>query len=372
MKYLGSYDTLTAYKEDTSIEAPNVSLVEGKCIYKPIVKTNFGDVALYNSKTAAFEFCSVTAYTKSLSHLPHLTPIGVVAVPAMYSPDNTTRVMSLKNMSCYTPESGSVADLNTSNGSSDYDEDINMKWGATGAITGITYTPNINCVNPLTGETLTVSPASTWARIPSDPQWSSTGYLDPNSGYRYYYGASSGDNAYSTTGDSHLRFGPYPILKNGSKNPQYYAEGMCTNDFDGRGHTTAILNSTNVNWQNTSSIDGMGTGTGNYPPVFCCSRYSTTGTSSGDWYLPAQGELAFLIAKYGAINGTLKTLAQFDSTLAAHFGERNSATYGDWLWSSSLFDSSYARDVDLSGGHVYYTTRSHVGTYNRVRAFLAL
>ena len=380
MKYLGNFDTLTQYQAalaNGEIQAPNVSLVEGKCIYKPIAKTNFGDVAMYNSLTGKFEFSSLGAYSTTLYKKANLTAVGVVVVPADYTPDNTTRVMSLKNMSCKTPATGSAEVLQSGLASDQYDAALNMRWGANGDIPGITNTPTVNAVNPLTGEFLATTD---WMRIPSEYLWRSQGYTDPITGYKYYYGpddatpendTSAGKWINDPSAGSYKRFGPYPLLKDGSKNELWFAEGMATNDFGGRANTNAILANTSVDWKSPATFDNLKTDAGYYPPVFCCSRYATKGTTAGDWYLPAQGELSFLIAKFASINNTLQTL----ETLLPGDSIRlstNTSTYGHWLWSSSLHNSTNARYCNLDRGYVYYDSRSTVNTSNRVRAFMAL
>ena len=63
-----------------------------------------------------------------------------------------------------------------------------------------------------------------------------------------------------------------------------------------------------------------------------CNSYKTTGTSAGDWYLPAAGELySYVYGNYSTINATMTTLGW----LWGNF----------YLWSSSENDSFYAWDV---------------------------
>ena len=384
MKYLGSYENLAAYKA-ANVTPPNVSLIEGQCYYKPIKQTWFGDIAYYDKKKEEFDFCSCAAYTESVYKDLTKVPVGVVAVPARYTPDNTIRVMSLKNMSCKTPETGSGATLGTKNEAQNSDEDICMRWGASNAVTRVDNTtlPNLSSViyvNPITGEGLLNGNSyrtTDWMRIPSTTGFS--GYEGQYPGTHYYYGASSGADAWvdPNPGEaaSNTRFGPFPLLANGDKNPLYFAEGMATNDFDGRGNTDAILNTASkisTAWKTAATIEWGTTSTGYYPAAFCCDRYHTIGTSAGDWYLPAEGELAFVTAFYKELEAS--TLA-VENALGSSYGiriGRSNETYGSWLWSSSLHDSSYARYVYLNYGYVHYTTRSNVSTNNRVRAFLAL
>lgn len=370
MKYLNNFESYSAYKtalNNGEIATPSVSLVEGKCYYKPIVKTNFGDVAMYNKVTGDFEFCSLSAYKSEVYRDLTRKPIGVVVVPSAYTPDNTNRVMSLKNMSCKSPSTGSVSTLVSSNVVDNCDGDLNMKWGASGNIANLPNYPSVVKVNPLTGEeTGTID----WMRIPSDRAWNASGYIDPITGYRYYFNNYINDPN-SASGDKEDRFGPYPLLADGSKSPLYFRSGMATNDFNGKENTAAILASATVDYTRLETIEATNTSTGYYPAAFCCARYSTIGTNPGDWYLPAQGEASFMIAKYGMIYDTTLWLEQNLPGESIRLG-RGGADYGNWFWCSSSHSSTTARTVYLSSGYVSYGSRSNVYTDNRVRAFLAL
>ena len=369
MKYLNNFESYTAYKtalDNGEIATPSVSLVEGKCYYKPIVETDFGDVALYNKVTGGFEFCSLSAYKTEVRRDLTRKPIGVVAVPSAYTPDNTTRVMSLKNMSCKTPTTGSANPLVSSEVVDNCDGNLNMKWGANGNIANLPDIPNVVKVNPLTGEE---TGTTTWMRIPCDRAWNDTGYIDPITGYRYYFNNYINDPN-SSSASKEDTFGPYPLLADGSKSPLYFRSGMATNDFNGKENTAAILASATVDYMGLETIEATNTSTGYYPAAFCCAKYSTMGTNPGDWYLPAQGEASFMIAKYGKLYDTTLWLEQNLPGEAVRLGR--GGDYGHWLWCSTSHSSTDARNVYLPSGGVNLTSRSYVNTYNRVRAFIAL
>ncbi len=68
-----------------------------------------------------------------------------------------------------------------------------------------------------------------------------------------------------------------------------------------------------------------------------CNEYSTDGTNTGDWYLPAAGELySYIYGNYNVINTTMSTLGWI-------WGE-------PWLWSSSEKSNGIAWYVHSSGG----------------------
>ena len=357
MNYLRSFDTKDAWSKADKISTPGIDLVEGKCYYNPYPKTSFGDVALYNSKTQSIEFMSSGSYKNNGFHYAHLTPIGVVAVPYNYSPDYTTRIMSLVNMSCTTPEVGTTS---TSNGN--VSDNLNLRWGPNVDVANLKNYSLVNYVNGKTGE---LGGATDWVRIPSDTAFNDTGTIDPSGDY--YFG-----NYDSSIGsDGEIRFGPNPILPDGSKNILYYADNMATNDFDGRSNTDKILAAVSgTDWKTASSIENTGA-SGNYPAAMTCYRFHTTGTNVGDWYLPACGELAFITARYGAINAGLNAVKSvWGNSIAIEMG-RDTA-YGHWCWSSTGNSSTSVRNVHTYSGHLYTYTKSDTTATCRVRAFFAL
>ena len=355
MEYLKKFDSWTAYNtalENGEIPTPSVCLVEGRVVYKPINVTKAGDIAVYDKADKTYRIIDVNAYEQSYFHDRTLMPIGVVAAPSTHTPDHTSRIVSLVNMSLQTPDKGSVR-----TGTEEAVKgDIAMYWGGYGVDLGMKNYPSVPKVNPLTGET---TGTNTWTYIPSDHRFNSTGYVDPVSG-NYYYSNSSEDP-----------FGPSPYKKDGSKNPQYFVEGLATNDFDGRGNTDIIMAAVTANWQ-TGTIENS-YAAGNYPPACACSRFSTVGTKPGDWYLPAEGELAFIIARHVAINNSINLIASKGGIATVRIGNNtNNSTYGDWCWSSTERSSTYSRYVCAGNGYVDNTTKSSIDSYNRVRAFFAL
>ena len=42
-----------------------------------------------------------------------------------------------------------------------------------------------------------------------------------------------------------------------------------------------------------------------HPAAQYCATYSTNGTSQGDWYLPAMGELGFIMPRFDTINSAI-------------------------------------------------------------------
>lgn len=63
------------------------------------------------------------------------------------------------------------------------------------------------------------------------------------------------------------------------------------NDKDGKSNTAAVLEyaTGQTDWRTAAEINNSGDGT--FPAFECSWRYHTSGTSQGDWYVPAVGEL---------------------------------------------------------------------------------
>lgn len=359
MKYLRSFETKTDYnvaKANGEILKPSVTFVENKLYYESLPVTVAGDIAVYDKVDKKFRFLSYSSYIESYHQDGTLIPIGVVVVPSTHTPDNTSRVMSLVNMSCTSPSTGSTATQLAV-----VPNHLSMYWGGNGIDLGlknleqvVTVDGNLSATDPNDGG---VS-YSSWAKLPgTDPAWTAI-WNTIDIGTRW-----------SSAEDTH---GPSPYLSDGSRSKVYLKkENNCLWDFDGKGNTDVIMAAQTVDWSGTITNNSSA---GNYPPACCCRRFSTAGTSAGDWYLPAIGELAYLPVRLKEINLTLIALEKYVS--AIRVGGINSqwseSTYGYWCWSSSEYSSTQARIVSTGAGSVYETDKSYVSTNIRARAFIAL
>ena len=165
MKYTKQYANETAYNNDETRVKPNVSLLvaENEVKYNPfnisgrVAKA--GTIVLVKTATPTekifvpYESWDETTYAD-------YTPIGVVVVPFTHTPDNTVRVMSLKNMCLTDPNNGSTA----SGGSY---STISFYWGGVGK--DIPTLNNYTAV-PQTDKTVQGGTVGTkdWVRIPSN------------------------------------------------------------------------------------------------------------------------------------------------------------------------------------------------------------
>ncbi len=124
----------------------------------------------------------------------------------------------------------------------------------------------------------------------------------------------------------------------------YRSVAAAKNDFSGKANTAA--------W-----ISYYGSSVTDYAPGYCYN-YTTPGTSKGQWYLPAAGELyASIETNYSAVNNGIK---------AAGGTQLTSEYY--YFWSSSEYNSGRAWNVYSDTGLVDW---DHKVNYGYVRCVLA-
>ena len=354
MKYINYYDKVADYRATLTNTAsktnPGISVVEGTSIIIPTSKATFGDIVYYEKSTSTFRYSSPGAYTEGLYRITDLEPIGVIAIPSKFTLDGICRIVSLLNMSMITPDTGSSY------------TGISIPWGHVDEdISSLTNYTTVKKVNPLTGE---ATGTSNWVRIPSD-RADFTGYTDPISGDKYANKNYSGDT--TVTSGAEDTFGPSPLTKDGYKNPLYYDTSVVNalSDLSGKENTQLILNEVTVTDWKTSSTLSYTNVAGDYPAFECCWRFNTPGTAQGDWYLPASGELAFLLARYNAIdNGLSAVTGKKVNTSAARL------IWNNYFWSSSESNNYFAGYVQVgSDSSVYYNNKAKRYI---VRAFTAI
>lgn len=170
---------------------------------------------------------------------------------------------------------------------------------------------------------------------------------------------------------------PYKDTNSGlsnERNASYGTSGYLS-DFSGVVNTKIITDQVTVsNWKTISTISNSSSA-GNYPAACCCARYKTTGTKAfvdcntdelkkgkGFWYLPAAGELGYIIPRLYDINDTI-------SKLNTAYGVGVQLGTVSYHWSSSECDTQYAYYVYTNTGCVISYRKN---SSNRVRAFMQL
>ena len=327
------FETETLYNEAKSdFVYPTVSYVKdvNRVFYmtKPSILDLPIKAVFYDSSTGSF----VKLYPNQITEVnPNYTPIGVEVVPVEHDVYGTGQagIMSLAEMSRNTP----------GNGSSSYQD---IYWGGNGTDTSL---PNYNKVN-LVDDTTANS-----GYLPSD-KFTGTTSLDGVSKY------------YSTANNI-----PSPFNADGSRNEAYYTTTYSTanalSDFDGVGNTTVLtdLATGQSDWKTATTITNN-SGAGYYPAACCCWRFHTPGTEQGQWYLPAMGEMGYVINRISAINETInKVKSVYSSVVAVAL---NTDAY---YWSSSEYSANEVRSFSLSYGTVVVDGKNF---YLNTRAFLRL
>lgn len=242
-------------------------------------------------------------------------PIGVVVVPGSHNVygDGSCGVMSLKGMNCDTPSTGGTS----------YED---MYWGAHG--TNISGLRDLGQVP--TGNTSNGIPTGSY----------SSGSL-PSDKFSYTHCAHDTDAYYYSTFCS-----PSPYLTDGSRNPGYYqttspsSSNNALADFDGIGNTAKII--TQRGTKDYNSWKPSRTTESDYPAASCCDMFHTEGTSQGDWYLPACGELGYIMPPFNKINDAI---------------DKMRTAYGSSVGVELNTNYSYCSSTEYSSYNAY-----HIGT----------
>ena len=303
------------------------------------------DLCFYDRTTDSLIIVAGDAWNSSTYPSSRYVPIGVVVVPGSHNVygDGSCGVMSLKPMNCSTPSTGGTSEQY-------------MYWGVYG--TDISALPNLDQV-PIVGSGSNVGNASStvtgekyYAYLPSDKF---SAVQCPHDTDAYYYSSSSSyDQA------------PSPYLTDGSRNPAYYQTSSPSSssnalaDFDGIGNTERIIAQRGTKDYN-SWTPGRTT-EADYPAASCCDMFHTEGTSQGDWYLPACGELGYIMPPFNKINDAIgKMRTAYGSSVGVELST------GSSYWSSTEYSSNNARYVNAYDGGVGYNNKN---LSNYVRAWL--
>lgn len=218
-------------------------------------------------------------------------------VPEGFAPDGKARMVSLK--------------FATDNGTSS-DSSVGLKWGPTGTDTTLTNYNRVPTKNTV-GSGILVANANGY--LPSDNFSSKASLIDPEA--KYYR------NDYT-----HMIPSPYHY---DTANPDYYGaiEGYnnALSDFDGSG--------------NTATLVGLGS---DYTAANAANNYSD-GVSGAKWYLPAMGELGYLMPRFKKINNAIAVAGGV-------------ALPSEGFWSSTEYGSRAAFYLYTSNGNVSNYTRS--------------
>lgn len=326
------------------IDGKEISRVmyNGKQIYPANNNNNVIEIQL--ADVVAGDICAFDGTNKrffrfvdsgATDNIKKYTPIGIVVIPTSHDVYGTREcgVMSLKPMNCDTPSTGGTSEQN-------------MYWGVSDAdisgLLNLDKVPTGNTSNGIpTGNTST-------AYLPSDKFGGTQCAHDTDA---HYYSSS---------------YIPSSYLTDGSRNPGYYQTSSPSSsnnalaDFDGKGNTQKIITqrgTKNYNsWKPGNKIEA------DYPAASCCNMFYTEGTKQGDWYLPACGELGYMMLPINKIKDTIdKILISCGSSVGVELNTNYS------YWSSTEYSNTLARYVGTRNGFVGYNLKNY-GCY--IRAFL--
>jgi hypothetical protein len=294
----------TAFKNSTDWVLPNISFIEETHVVKFNSQTNLPpsepetpqpialcDIVYWDG--SKMQTSSWSAWEPSFG-----TPVGVVVIPEGFMPDGKARMISLKPVD----KSGNPVSTHT-----------NMTWGAYGNDTTLT---NYNRI-PKTDNTDSAASASiTDGYLPSDKFTVTQSYVDSLAKY-----------------NSSSNYIPSPYLgSNTSFNAEYNKSisgyNNALSDFNGH--------------SNTQKLAGLGS---SYEAACAAWKYKDN-VSNTQWYLPAMGELGFLMPRFNAINTILQRVGGIALDDSAYF------------WSSSEFSTNYAYCLRMSSGYVNYINKS--------------
>ena len=235
------------------------------------------------------------------------TPIGVVVVPEGFAPDGKPRIVSL----LYVDASG--------NTSTSYKT---MKWSNVKVDTRLT---NFNRVPTTDNNGSTSTGSNSNGYLPSDNFTGATSFVDTKA-------------KYSKTS----KLIPSPYLGD-VPNPEYNKEisgyNNALSDFNGL--------------SNTKTLVGLGS---DYEAANACWKYKD-GASNLQWYLPAMGELGYLMPRFNEINSVITALGGV------------AVNGSNCFWSSSEYSSNYAYLLNTEYGFVNDSGKNY--TYG-VRPFSIL
>ena len=270
------------------------------------------------------------------------TPIGVVVIPASHMDDGRARMMSTRWMSCDDPENGSLTRSD-------------MVWGTATDLTGLTNFTQVPVIARYDDEnkggvTALTEPqdiymAYTYAFLPSNnPRWpGEPNPEDPGTRWKQSntYWADSGH----TVAAAYNFYAPSPYAADGTPNPLYratsYSGGSLNNAlsyFDGRHQSDVILEARGAkdyeSWKPTNNVPS------DFPAVSVCDMYHTIGTSQGDWYLPSQAEMGYIVARLNDINNAMTKVNGMQSLTSG------------WVWLSTETNSSNVAGMSFKQGFV--------------------
>lgn len=325
----------TAYTKDTKI----VHLKE---------KAKFGDIVLYDK--ANEELIVVDGNSWKIEEYPSesYSPVGIVIIPKSHDVygDGSFGVMSLKDMNPTTPDigGGGLEYIHSGGAYSDISKLTNYD--------KVCYVGNDGVINE------NIQGITNFAIIPSDFNNNiSSAIKNPYDSDTYYF-------------DNTSHYIPSPFNEDDTRNKEYYSTSSpssfnnAMSDFRGKENSKILtdLSTGQTNWRTAETIDNYFS-IGYHPAACCCWRYHTEGTKQGDWYLPACGELGYIVPKRYKLIEIIRKIKN-------GYGDESAVFIQNVMyWTSSEYSKKDFRTISMGGGNVGYQVKDSPVS---ARAFMRL
>lgn len=241
------------------------------------------------------------------------TPIGIVVIPKDFAPDKKARCISLQY-------AGAIAGTNNTA----TDNATALAWGTQGTDTSLA---NCQTLYITDNRSLALTSTNASGYLPSDKFTGEVSLVDPLTKY-------SGTTPFAPSPYS----GTLP-------NTEYYKA------ISGKNNTLADFGGDS----NTETLKGLGTA---WAASYSAFYYKDV-MSRLSWYLPAAGEIGYLMARWNVISAAL-----------AAVGGAALPTSGN-LWTSSEYGGSYANHVNVANGFIGNLGKA-TGAFVRPFALLSL
>jgi len=331
----------------------------------------------------------------SLDVISGKTPIGIEVIPASAMSNGKARFMSVKNMSRTDIENGTTDIGNSSNNPGSM-----ISWGKTNDL--VSELAQLQSPHPIAKSEEAKSDTNYWGILEEIDEETRNYCYGVSDASRIMIGHTEFDshNLYPLIDGYYLPINvemhedvptayypsngvlDYVMDEDGNLNPRYSQSApSCTSDFNGKENTTILVNRSNSTSKETGDSLDTNVNKINHPAAIACHRFNAgVDELTGQWYLPAAGELGFLWANIKRINDKLNALG----SNAVCVGMLNNDNYvtdypcygneglGGWLWSSSQSDGTSAWRLYTNSGYLYNYSKGNAVDSNRVRAFLQL
>lgn len=315
----------------------------------PVTTDNYvaGDIAFYDSTDDKIVLVHNEDIDTTTYPTDRYTPIGVVVIPNSHDVygDGSCGVMSLVEMDWNTPDTGGVSTNGLLFGH--YGNDIQ-------GLSNLNKIPIIGNGTSVGDTDSKIIASQSKAALPSD---GFTTVQCPHDTDVYY----ESDTNYQS---------PSPYFTDNRRNPAYYqttspsSTSNCLADFDGKSNSKILQNlaTAQSGWKTDYIITNSSMS--NYlPAVCCCWRYHADGTQQGDWYLPAMGELGYIMPSVDRINSAITNLQNiYEVTAYTNLRSTNHL-------SSSNYSTVSVRILRISDGLVLSGMKNSVSA---TRAFIRI